>query len=200
MSALAPARSDDPVLAAQSAFRSIMNAMSRPGSIHALGEADAAPAPMSHTMAAVARALFDHDTAVWMDAALAANREVADWLRFHTAARITAETGEAVFALIADPEQAPPFDSFNLGTPEYPDRSTTIVMKVRSLSKGTPIVLAGPGIKGSQRLSFSPAPADLVSRLAINRGLFPRGVDFILVADGAVAALPRSVRVTVERS
>jgi alpha-D-ribose 1-methylphosphonate 5-triphosphate synthase subunit PhnH len=176
-----------------------MNAMARPGSIQPIGEADASPAPMSPTMAAVARTLFDHDTAVWLDDTMSAPAEVADWLRFHTGARITGVPDEAAFALIADPEHAPAFGSFNPGTPEYPDRSTTVVMQVRSLIKGTPIVLAGPGIKGSQRLSISPAPADLVSRLAMNRGLFPRGVDLMLVADGAVAALPRSVRVTIER-
>jgi alpha-D-ribose 1-methylphosphonate 5-triphosphate synthase subunit PhnH len=199
MSIVVSASLSDPVIAAQSAFRSIMNAMARPGSVQPVVEADAGPKPMSLTAAAVARTLFDNDTGVWLDGAMSATAEVADWLRFHTGARITADPEDAAFALIADPDHAPPFGSFNLGTSEYPDRSTTIVMQVRSFDEGTPLVLAGPGIKGSRRLSVSPAPADLMSRLAINRGLFPRGVDLILVADGAVAALPRSVRVTIER-
>lgn len=198
MSASIALRPADPVLAAQSAFRSIMDAMARPGSVQSIDGDDAAPVPMSPTAAAVARTLFDHDTAVWLDGPMS-SAAVADWLRFHTGARITADPGEAAFALIADPEHAPPFSRFNPGTPEYPDRSTTIVMQVRRFASGKPLVLAGPGIKGSQRLAIEPAPDDLVSRLAINRGLFPRGVDLILVADGTVAALPRSVRVTSER-
>src|SRR5262245_61077710 len=198
MTALAPILPADSVLAAQSVFRAVMNAMARPGTIHALQEADAAPAPMTTTMAAVARTLFDHDTLVWLDAPLADHPDPAHWLRFHTGARVTATAGEANFALIADPERMPSFDAFHLGTPEYPDRSTTIILQVKSLVHGMPLVLAGPGIRGTQRFCASPVPADLPSRLAINRGLFPRGVDLLLVADGAAAALPRSIRVTAE--
>jgi alpha-D-ribose 1-methylphosphonate 5-triphosphate synthase subunit PhnH len=43
-----------------------------------------------------------------------------------------------------------------------------------------------------------PLPLDLGERLLANRALFPRGVDLILVAPGAVVALPRSVRVAAE--
>ena len=196
MTALAQALPMETVLAAQSAFRAIMFMMARPGTVHTLAKADAAPLPLSPTAANVARTLFDHDTLVWLDAPLAANPEVAQWLQFHTGARITAAAEEAHFALIADPGQMLPFGAFHVGTPEYPDRSTTIILQVKSLTAGTRLVLAGPGIRDSQRFGASPVPADLVSRLAINRGLFPRGVDLLLVGDGAAAALPRSVRVS----
>ncbi len=36
----------------------------------------------------------------------------------------------------------------------------------------------------------------MAQRLATNRGLFPRGIDIVLIADGEVAALPRSDRTT----
>ncbi len=38
----------------------------------------------------------------------------------------------------------------------------------------------------------------MTARLAQNHALFPRGIDLLLATDDAVAALPRSVRVTQE--
>src|SRR5262249_51019383 len=108
----------------------------------------------------------------------------------------TSDPAHAAFAFIADPAAATPFDEFAQGTPEYPDRSTTIVLQVGTFSGGAPLVLTGPGIKGSTRLSAAPLPADFAARLVANRALFPRGVDLILAGPEAVAALPRSVRVT----
>ena len=199
MTALAQTRPADPVLAAQAVFRAVMNAMARPGTIHNIAGVDAAPAPMSGTLAAIANSLFDHDTPLWLDETLTGAAPVADWLRFHTGARIVTAPDEAQFALIADPARSPPFGAFNIGTPEYPDRSTTVIFQVRSLKSGAPLTLAGPGVLGSKRFCASPIPGDLAARLAVNRGLFPRGIDLLLIADGAVAALPRSVRLTVER-
>jgi alpha-D-ribose 1-methylphosphonate 5-triphosphate synthase subunit PhnH len=43
-------------------------------------------------------------------------------------------------------------------------------------------------------LQASPLPADLPAQLALNRGLFPRGADLLLVSSDSVAAIPRSVR------
>ena len=100
---------------------------------------------------------------------------------------------QAAFAIIADPAHALPFDRFALGTSEYPDRSTTLVLQVDRFGGGEGLSLAGPGIAGVRTFSAAPLPADLHDRLVANRALFPRGVDLILVSADSVAALPRSV-------
>lgn len=187
----------DPVLSAQSSFRAIMSAMARPGTPHALTESVSAPRRLSRGAAAVALALCDQDTPVWLDAALA-KTDVADWLRFHTGATIVSETGRAVFAFFAEPQHAPPFDAFPLGTAEYPDRSATLVLQVESLEDGPGLVLRGPGIKDCSTLRAQSLPQDFHHRLAANRMLFPRGVDVVLVTDRALAALPRSVQIADE--
>jgi alpha-D-ribose 1-methylphosphonate 5-triphosphate synthase subunit PhnH len=197
MSALAPGFAD-PVLAAQSAFRSIMEATARPGNVCRLDEAVAPPPPLSRGAGIVALALFDQDTAVWLDAALAAEADVVYWLRFHTRAPIVSDPRAAAFALLSQPERAPPFDTFALGTLDYPDRSTTLILQVDSLKQGEPLGLTGPGIKGVSTLRAMPLPPDLAARLAANRVLFPRGVDLLLVAEASIAALPRSVTVNGE--
>lgn len=190
-----PAVPGDPAFAHQSTFRAAMEAMARPGRIYELSALPPSPAPLSPAAAALAAALFDFETPIWLDASLAAAPEVVAWLRFATGAPIVADPVRADFALIADPRALPPFEAFAPGTPEYPDRSATLILQVGSLTAGTPLVLAGPGIKQTHMIAPAPIPDDFTTRLATNRALFPRGVDLVLATSNAVAALPRSVRI-----
>jgi alpha-D-ribose 1-methylphosphonate 5-triphosphate synthase subunit PhnH len=182
-----------PVLASQAAFRAMMDVFARPGTVKPLTPAAAAPPPLSATAAAVALTVLDYETPVWLDAPLAQSAQVADWIRLRAGARVTSDPSEAAFAFIADPIHAPAFDGFSLGTPEYPDRSATLVLQVESFGTGQRLLLAGPGIADVQSFSAQPLPPDFPPRIAANRALFPRGVDVILVSPDAVAELPRSV-------
>ncbi|KAF0136082.1 MAG: PhnH protein [Xanthobacteraceae bacterium] len=188
----------DPVHEAQQTFRAVMNAMARPGTVQAVAGLAAAPAPLSPVAAAVAVALADYETPLWFDAPLAAVPEVAAYMTFHTGARIVAAPSQAAFALVANPGAMPDFDGFALGTDVYPDRSTTLILQVRSLADGPKFRLAGPGIKGETILAVAGLPTDIVARLAANHALFPRGVDLVLAGPQGVAALPRTTRVTSE--
>jgi alpha-D-ribose 1-methylphosphonate 5-triphosphate synthase subunit PhnH len=88
----------------------------------------------------------------------------------------------------------PALDRFAFGTPEYPDRSTTLILQVDSLTDGPALELRGPGIDGSATLRAAIKPSDLFERLSINATLFPRGIDVVLVAGDAIAAIPRTTR------
>ncbi|MBK3398303.1 MULTISPECIES: phosphonate C-P lyase system protein PhnH [Methylobacterium] len=185
----------DPVHNAQRVFRAVMDALARPGTIQALATGLAPPAPLTPELAAVALALADADAPLWLDAGLAESPAVAEFLRFHTGARITDDPAEAAFALVSDAAACPTFDAFAQGTPAYPDRSATLVLAVSDLSDREGWHLDGPGIRDSARLAASPLPADMPARLARNHAGFPQGIDLILAAPGRVAALPRSTRV-----
>ena len=182
-----------PVLASQAVFRAVMDAFARPGEVKPLPGRPAAPAPLSATAAALACALLDYETPLWLDPALARASQVAEWIHFQTGAPMTVDPRQAAFAIIAEPAQAPPLDLFALGTAEYPDRSTTIVLQVQRFGSGEQLTLSGPGIAGRTQLAAEPLPPDFHGRLAANRALFPRGVDVVLVSPDAVAALPRAV-------
>jgi alpha-D-ribose 1-methylphosphonate 5-triphosphate synthase subunit PhnH len=184
----------EPVLAAQTTFRTVMDAMARPGAVRPLAGI-AAPAPLSPTAAAIALTLLDYETPFWLDAPLAAGGEVARFISFHTGARVTADPADAAFAFVAAPVAAPPFAHFAQGSLEYPDRSTTLVLQVGRLAEGAGMVLRGPGILGTRLLAASPLPADFLAQLAENRTRFPRGVDILLASADAVAGLPRSLQV-----
>lgn len=194
ISSLAPAFAE-PVLEAQSIFRAVMKAMSRPGAVQDLRCDLSPPAPLSAGAAAVALTLFDYETPVWLDTSLAEADDVSRWLRFHTGASIVSDPQQAAFALIADAVNASDFMSFALGTPDYPDRSATLILQVHSLSGGHSMMLMGPGVDGVQMMTANSLPDDFISRMTDNRALFPRGIDVLLVTDHAVAALPRSTRV-----
>jgi alpha-D-ribose 1-methylphosphonate 5-triphosphate synthase subunit PhnH len=190
---LAPAF-EDPALASQAVFRTVMEAMARPGLPRPLPSRLAVPPPLTPTAAAVALTLLDYETPFWLDSALAAG-EVAPWLTFHTGAPLTRDGARATFALVSDPAAMPSFDTFSSGSIEYPDRSTTQVVQVASFGHGEELDLCGPGIAGTRRFSAQPLPPDFRARLIANRDMFPRGLDLILVSQDAVAALPRSIRV-----
>ena len=189
-----PAGFADKVLSAQSTFRCVMNAMARPGSVQRIVSAASTPPAMMRGTAAIALTLFDHDTPVWLDARMSATMDVAKWLKFHTGAPVIADSSIASFALVADPENLPALDRFAFGSNEYPDRSTTLILQVESLTDGPVVELQGPGIDGSATLRASIRPRDLFERLAINAALFPRGIDVVLVHDDSIVAIPRTTR------
>jgi alpha-D-ribose 1-methylphosphonate 5-triphosphate synthase subunit PhnH len=189
-----PAGFADKVLSAQTTFRSVMAAMARPGSVQRIVAPAGTPSGMMHGTAAIALTLFDHDTPLWLDASMSQAPDVAKWLKFHTGAPVVPDASVCAFALIGHAAALPPLDRFSFGTNEYPDRSTTLVLQVRSLSQGQTLELRGPGIDGVAVLRAAIQPSDMVERLAINAGLFPRGIDVVLVADDAVVAIPRTTR------
>ena len=185
----------DAVSASQSTFRNVMEAFSRPGRQVMLKNAPACPEVLPVGMAAVVLTLADYETPVWLDAELADNAEAREFIAFHTNAPITKDANSASFAFIRDPSMLPGFEQFAQGTLEFPDRSTTLVIEVESLSGGPAIHLAGPGIQVTQEIAPKTLPLDFKSRLKSNRELFPCGVDVILSAGDRIMGLPRSVRV-----
>ena len=193
-----PAGFADKVLSAQSTFRSVMDAMARPGSVAQIVATAGTPAAMMRGTAAIALTLFDHDTPVWLDPAMSETSEVTKWLKFHSGAPVISDSSICHFALIGDPGSLPALDRFAFGSNEYPDRSTTLILQVESLTQGPAFELRGPGIDGSALLQAIIQPADLFERLAVNAGLFPRGIDVVLVADDAIVAIPRTTRLAAQ--
>jgi alpha-D-ribose 1-methylphosphonate 5-triphosphate synthase subunit PhnH len=188
----------DKVLSAQTTFRSVMDAMARPGSVHCIASASGTPPGVMRGTAAIALTLFDHDTPLWLDPRMSEAPEVEKWLKFHTSAPIVSDPSICSFALIGNAAELPALDRFSFGTNEYPDRSTTLILQVESLREGLAFELSGPGIEGTTVLQARIEPLDLFAQLAINAKLFPRGIDVVLVADDAIVAIPRTTRLVAE--
>jgi len=187
----------DGVVSAHSTFRSVMDAMARPGSVQKIVAAVGTPWPLMPGTAAIALTLFDHDTPIWLDRRMSETPEVANWLKFHSGAPVVTDPSVCGFAVVVDGATLPDLERFSFGTAEYPDRSTTLILQVESLTQGCAYELRGPGINGAVVLRAKTEPKDLFERLAINATLFPRGIDVVLVSDDEIVAIPRTTRLAV---
>ncbi len=167
------------------AFRTIMNVMARPGKIETL--IGAAPNnELSVAAGVLLLTLCDPETPVY----LAGKHDCAavrDWLRFHTGSPLV-DARNATFA-VGTWEALSPVTQYSVGTPQYPDRSTSLVVEMASLSaSGT--VLTGPGIEKEARLNL---PA--IKPFQLNAALFPLGNDFFFTAGDQITALARTTKI-----
>ncbi|MDE3240997.1 MAG: phosphonate C-P lyase system protein PhnH [Paracoccaceae bacterium] len=174
----------DPARDAARAFRAVLNALARPGVIEAVTGAQP-PAPMSVAAGVVLLTLADPTTPLW----LAPSHDLPalrDWIAFHTGAPLVGPQ-QAAFAL-GRWDALQPLDRFAPGTPDYPDRSATLIVDVPALEPATHR-LTGPGIRDAATLRL---PGDEALRL--NAGRFPLGLDLFLCAGDRLAGLPRTVK------
>ncbi len=186
---------DNPPLASQSVFRAIMDAMARPGTLRPVTARVVPPVPLSATAGAVVLTLCDHDTPLWLDPALEVSADVRGWLGFHCGSPTARIPADAHFALVANPAEMIALENFSQGTQEYPDRSTTLILQVESLTAGRDLRLEGPGIEDVASLAPTPLPRHFCEQWRQNNARFPRGVDLILASPEGVACLPRTTRI-----
>ncbi len=167
------------------AFRALMEVMARPGRIEELAGATP-PAPLSIAAGVLLLTLADHDTPIYLGGACD-TEDVRRWISFHTGAPMSGPS-HAAFA-VGNWDDLQPIDAFPIGTPDYPDRSTTLIVEVPEL-EASGAKLSGPGIRDQAFLSL-PDP----ETLAKNNARFPLGLDFYFACGARVAALPRSTRI-----
>ncbi len=209
----------DPVRDSQTVFRAVMDAMARPGRIHRVTGPVTPPAPLARATAAVLLTLVDGESPLWLNAQAAAAWE---WVSFHCGARAS-EAAAAQFAVVLpviaeldpaiqdvehrasgtlrsrlkpgsdDVEMSVPLQRFSTGSDEEPEGSATIILQVAGFGSGEMLRLTGPGLAGEQLLTIDGLPAGFAAFWRSNRRLFPRGIDVILCAGDALAALPRTV-------
>ena len=170
---------------AAEAFRAVMRAMARPGTIERIMGA-APPAPLSPAAGAVILTLCDPETPVHL-AGSADSPAVRDWITFHTGAPLVTRA-RASFAL-GSWQALLPLSDYPIGSAEYPDRSTTLIVEMTTLTQ-TGARLTGPGIETAAALSLPESTA-----FQRNAAIYPLGLDFLFTCENHLAALPRSTRV-----
>lgn len=183
-----------PVDDAQATFRAVLQAMARPGTVTELTVCPSAPAPLSPAMAAVALMLADHETPIWLGPSLDV-ADVRDFLTFHTGAPIVESSPKASFVLVANAGELPDPNQLNVGTPDYPDRSATLLIGAEAFDDGAAVRLRGPGIKGKSQFRARGLGPTFWQRAQDNHGLYPLGVDAVFCAGTQIAALPRSTQI-----
>ena len=183
----------DPVRDAQGIFRSVLDAMAHPGRVVTVPSALEPPAPLSPATAAVCLTLLDFETPLWLDPT-ARTPEVLEYLRFHCGVPICEARTEAAFSVLTDALRLPPLGSFQAGSDEYPDRSTTVIVQVAQIIEGIGRRLTGPGIDGERWLALEGVSGRIWGMLQENGGLCPRGIDVLVTAGSQLVGLPRTTR------
>lgn len=181
----------DAVQQSQAIFRRVLDAMARPGTCHEIPDMPYTPAPLNAACTAIALTLLDDSTSVWLDPA-ADTGPVRDFLAFHSGCPIVTNPDQGAFAIVCG--DMPRLDSFNPGSDEFPENSTTIIAQVASVETGKAIVLSGPGIDGISAIENPGLPEEFWQQRAELEPLYPCGVDIILTAARSLACIPRSIQ------
>ena len=174
-----------PAVDAANAFRAAMNAMARPGRLQEISGAQP-PAGISPAAGCLLLTLCDPETGIFL-APDVDSPALRSWLAFHTGAPFMA-ADRADFAL-GSWEALMPLSTYRIGTTEYPDRSTTLIVELPEFAAPN-ASLTGPGIKDSMSFALPD-----VAACQGNAAQFPLGVDFFFTSGAQLAALPRSTSI-----
>lgn len=177
---------DNAPLQSATAFRGIMTAMARPGVVQQVAGATA-PAPVSAAAACLILTLCDPETGLYLAPGFD-GAAVQDWVRFHTGAQLVGPK-DCDFAL-GDWAALGRLSQYPTGTPEYPDRSATLIVETDDLGKAQPVSLRGPGIQVVQAFNLPD-----IAAFQLNARAFPLGLDFFFTSGSQLAALPRTTKV-----
>lgn len=176
--------------AQQQAFRAVLDGFARPGTL--------VPAQQSSAVLMFLSAVLDESVSLADPLGLVGT----DARRLLLAP--TAPQAQARFVLLDG--RRPPDAGFQptLGTLESPELSATLVLTVDALSDASTsadaavaLQLQGPGVPGTRVLAVSGLHPDWLARRAAWVGAYPMGVDIVLAAPDAMAALPRTTRIVV---
>ncbi len=184
---------ENPVADSAEIFRTVLNAMSRPGRPQSLAYRGDAPDGLFPSTFAVAQTLFDHDTTVFLSPAVDSAAARTD-IRFHCGSPVVDRPERAAFAVLSFAEAASLLPALHAGTPDYPDRAATAILQIDGFSDQPGAELTGPGIQDKEGLHIQ-GGRDFWSCLLANQALYPLGVDILIVSNDAVVGLPRSTRI-----
>ncbi len=179
----------------KSTFRRLLDALARPGTLHAVTPHDQG-GPFAAAVT-ILEALLDHEVSFATSPAAA---DLEETLLRLTGSRVAA-LGEADYVLAWGTGVATAIESATIGVPEYPDRGATVIAVVESVSgpagPGEHLTLRGPGIQGSATIAVRGFGPELVQAFARRNAMLPCGLDLVLVTPGGVTAgIGRYTRIT----
>lgn len=185
---------ENAVMESQAVFRMLLDALSQPGRIWQMPVKREAALGLAPATAEICLCILDRSTALWIDPELD-SEAIGAFLKFHTGCTTTRDPATADFAILADCQRPELLTAFNPGTPEYPDRSCTVILQTDGLNDKAGVVLRGPGIESTQWLKVNGTGSALWSALRQNNALYPLGIDVVFVDGDQIVGLPRSTQI-----
>lgn len=184
----------DPSLGSQAVFRTLLQALSRPGRIQTMSADTPVPAGVHCAAALALLALLDQDCTLWLSPSLQGS-PAAVWLRFHTGCQLVERPDQAQFAWVASVDELPALEAFAWGSEFEPEKSTTCLVQTQALQSGHGWTLRGPGIDGFCRLAVAGLADEFAAQWGNHHGHFPSGVDLLFCAGERLAGLPRTTQI-----
>jgi len=177
----------DPVGDTQSCYRALVDATSRPGTIHRV------PSPADRVVVAT---LADEEIGLSTpDDRL--REALAGTGRLHETPRDEARLVHVRGSTGGTVRDVP------RGTLKDPSLGATVVYRIEELDERpgnadgtTAVTVSGPGVPGERTFTLS-LPAAELRAIADAQGAYPRGIDAVFATEDHIAALPRSVTIDV---
>jgi len=171
-------------VAQQQAFRRILNAFSYPGRIVRLDRSAA------HVLPIVLATLLDPA------ATLADPCEVVSPQDRQRLGACSVDASRAQFVVMPG-SRLPDFEP-SLGVLESPEQGATLLLVADKLTDSSGLRLKGPGIRNIATLHADGVNDQWWKLRESWNGSFPLGVDFVLLCGDSLAAIPRTIQITVE--
>lgn len=173
-------------------FRTLLQAMSRPGSIHSFPQA---AGDRQQALLQLFDTVLDQQASF---ALLEEDPEFADRVRILTGSQQKAAE-QADFLLAPQGSSRGQLKALKRGRLAFPDEGATVVFAVDSISSGdaaSGLSLSGPGIKETSHPRIEGLDSEDLSQLQEINSEFPLGIDCIFVdRSGQIMCIPRSTKI-----
>lgn len=183
----------------QSTFRSLLDAMSKPGKTVSLKHTDPSGKNAYAEILLIATTLMDHETSFCCMGSY--SQGLVEQIYSLTKSRV-AEDFMADFIVITGGSSNHQVAKAKIGTPEYPDEGATLIFQANGFDaspEALHLSISGPGIKDRKSVYLEGIDhSDIETIRDINRS-YPQGVDCIFTSSKSdVICLPRSTRIEWE--
>jgi alpha-D-ribose 1-methylphosphonate 5-triphosphate synthase subunit PhnH len=185
----------------QKVFRRVLQAMSRPGRTYSVAAQYSVSDRWSSLML-VLRTVLDHEVSFCV-VGNGTGKELERMIFDKTKSKV-ADIASADYIIVPDGDSHGEILKAQRGTPEYPDRSATVIFSLPSLllkEEGKPLLaFTGPGIR--EEIVTAPLKGIEFRELACLKEInseYPLGVDTLFIDQGGrVMALPRSTAIEIK--
>ncbi len=197
----------DEVFDSQRSFKTLMDAMSRPGQLYKLREHPFSKLPegFNSNILTVLKTLGDNN--ITFASCNLGGDTVQRYLEVNTG-MIPVEMNEADFVLLDGAEFNPDICTVKAGTLEFPENSATVILAVGRILCGqcrnsgvdqSELYLKGPGIKEINIVTVIGLDEKYVQSVMEINAVYPLGIDMILVDDGGnILCMPRTTKAEVK--
>ncbi len=187
----------DEVFDAQAHFRILLDSMARPGSINTLDTKNlSVPDGLNAASAFIAFALLNSDVTFHLNNK---NETVEQYLKTNTFSQ-AGNSMDANFIFLSGKDAADIIFQTSVGEPEYPEKSTTLIIDVASIQDhkqedSLAIEVSGPGVKDTQTCFIQGLNKAILEALKEQNAEYPLGIDTIVTDQhGRLLCFPRTSR------